>query len=119
MKDIRWSAVVKGIIFALVITFLFICAASALSYFSLADESVVSVILFAGVMAGVFFGCLPVVRIGEHKKLLNGMMVGIGYLAAITVMSLIMNGGIEFNTHFITTAAGCLMAAFLSAVVFS
>ncbi len=119
MKSIELSAILKGTVIALAVTLLFICAAALMAYFALIDDSTATVILFAGVMAGVFFGAVPAVRRSGSKRLLNSLCVGAVYIAVLIAAALALNRGIEFNIHFITLAVGCVGAAFLSAMVFS
>lgn len=111
------GGVIKGTVFAMAITFLFILVLSLISYFGQMNDTIVTVALFVGVIAGVFLGAMPVARGAEKGALWHGLAVGGIYLVVLVLVSLVMNQRLEWNTHFLTLAAGSLGAGLLGGIL--
>lgn len=111
------KGILKGTIFAFVVTFLVILILSAVTYFTEADSKIVTVFMYAGVVAGVVLGAFMAARLSEKSALLNSMLVSVIYLAVLIAVSMLINRALEFNGHFITMSVGILASGFLGAVM--
>lgn len=111
------KGIVRGSLFAFIITLLFIIVFALLSYFGNPDERVVTVGVYAGVVIGVFVGSLAVAKASENKILLHSLIVSVIYLAILVAVSALINRELHFNTHFLTLTAGIIISGLLGAVV--
>lgn len=110
MKAINLSGIFKGCVLSVLVSFIFILGLSVASYFASVSNTVVTAVIFGGVIIGVFLGSFAVGKGAEHKKLIHGLLVGALYVLVLTVLSLILNGGGGFHMRFFSLAAGCLLA---------
>ena len=109
--------IIKGSLFAFIITLMFVIVFALVSYFGNPSERIVTIGIYAGVVLGVFIGSLAVAKASESKILLHSLIVSAIYLVILIAVSAIVNRELHFNTHFITLAAGTIISGALGAVL--
>ena len=110
------KAILKGTVLALVMTLIFIAASAAVLYFSAADESVASIVVYAGTALGVTAGAVCTARKAERKVLFNCLLTGAVYLAVMAAFTLILKGMIVFNYHFFIVVSGVAACCLLGSI---
>lgn len=111
------KGILKGAIFAFAVTFAVILILSVITYFTNADSKMITVGVYAGVVAGVTLGSLIAAKKCEKMVLVHAMAVSAIYLAVLVLISVILNKGFQLNGHFLTMTAGILGSGFLGAVL--
>lgn len=111
------KGIIKGAVFAFLVTFAVIVILSVIAYFCDVDNKVITIGVYAGVVMGVFLGSLAVSKGCEKSVLLHAMLVSIIYLAALIAVSAIVNHTLQFNRHFATMTCGIIASGFLGAVI--
>ena len=109
-------SVLSGTLIASVIAVLAVIIMAVISYFTGINASAVNVCVYAGAALGVFIGAFSAARTCGSKVLLNSMSVSVLCIAVLMILSLAMNGRINFNMHFIAVVLGAVFAGFLGAV---
>ncbi len=113
----KYKAVLKGMLIALGIAFAVITVISGVNCFLPIDGGISRIIILAGLATGVTFSSFGVCSGCEKMKLFNGLGIGMGCLLAVSLLSIIMCGGISFNLHFLTACTCCIAASVLGAVL--
>ncbi len=115
--NINLRAVLKGAVFAVLITFLIALVLALLSYFTEVGEQIITVGIYASVVIGVLLGTIAVSRAAEHKALLHALLVCVLYFAVIAVLSFTVNGSLNVNNHFMIAAGMALASGFLGCII--
>jgi putative membrane protein (TIGR04086 family) len=111
------KGIIKGAVFAFLITFAVIVILSVLSYFCDVDNKIITVGVYGGVVLGVFFGSFAVSKGCEKSILLHAMLVSAIYLIVLIAASAAINKTLQINSHFITMTCGIIASGFLGAVL--
>ncbi|MCI5604936.1 MAG: TIGR04086 family membrane protein [Clostridia bacterium] len=111
------KGIIKGTVFAYLITFAVIVILSVISYFCKVDNKIITVGVYSGVVFGVFLGAFAVSKHCEKSVLLHAMLVSIIYIFILAAISMLINHTLYFNKHFLTMVCGILSAGFLGAVI--
>lgn len=113
---IRIVSVLKGTLFAIMVTFLIIFILSLLSYFTDISENILATGVYASVIIGVLLGSSVVSRAAAQKVFFHTLLVCILYLAVLAGISLIVNKEVSLGMHTATIAAGVFGAGFLGCI---
>lgn len=111
------KSVLKGGLFAVIITFIIIMILALLSYFTQVGENVITVGIYAAVIVGVLLGSVAVSKAAEHNALLHALLVCVLYFLVLVGVSVLANGGFVFNTRFITVAGAVIAAGLLGCII--
>lgn len=112
----KLKAVIFGAVTAAAVTAAVVFAAALFSYFTDINEAVSSICVYIGSAAGVFLGSFCAARSGGGKVLLHAMAVSIICIAAIVIISLAINGRVNFDMHFWCVSFGSIISGFLGAL---
>ena len=69
------------------------------------------------VLAGVILGTIAVSKAANSKAFVHAMLVCVLYLIVLIGISLIVNNGIVFNTHFLAVIGGAFASGILGCVI--
>lgn len=111
------KGILKGTVFAFAVTFAVILILSLITYFTNADSKIITIGIYAGVVAGVTLGSLISAKKCDKMVLLHAMAVSAVYLAVLILISVVLNRSFQLNGHFLTMTAGILGSGFLGAVL--
>lgn len=111
------KGIIKGAVFAFLVTFAVIVILSVVAYFCDVDNKIITIGVYGGVVLGVFLGAFAVSRGCEKSVLLHAMLVSIIYLITLIAISAGINHTLQFNAHFITMTCGIIASGFLGAVI--
>ncbi len=114
---INIKGVLKGTIFALIVTFVIIMILSLLSYFTSIGENILVIGVYAAVVIGVLLGSLAVSKAAQEKKLIHAVLVAFIYMCILIGVSFMINGNIAFNSHFFSIIAGIFAAGFAGSLI--
>ena len=97
---INFKGVIKGTIFAILVTFVIILILALLSYFTGIDETIIT--------TG---------KAANSRAFVHAMLVCALYLIVLIGISLIVNNGIMFNTHFLAVIGGTFASGILGCII--
>lgn len=117
-RNEKLANVLKGLLIAYIVSGVFIVVLAFLLYkFSLPKQAIgVGIILIY--IVSTFLGGFSLGKNMKVKKYLWGLLLGIGYFVILTVVSLIVNGGLQnvsgnfFLTMILCTGSGMLGGMF-------
>lgn len=112
----KLRSVLSGTLIASVIAVLFVVIMAVISYLTGINDSAANVCVYAGAALGVFMGAFSAARTCGGRILLNSMSVSVLCMVILMILSLVMNGRINFNMHFLAVALGVFFAGFLGAI---
>ncbi len=115
--SVNLKGVIKGTIFAVLITFVIIFVLALLSYFTHVGETLITTLVYASVVIGVLMGTIAVSKAATGKIFIHAMLVCVLYLLILIGVSAIINKGITFNSHMLAIAGGTFAAGFLGSVI--
>ena len=112
-KVINMANILKSVLLALVLSIILTAIAAVFVCFMNVSDRTVANLIFAVSAVSVLAAAFVLAKNSEQRGLLNGLLLGIGYFAVLAVLSLIINGGVEFGSQlflrcFATLAAGML-----------
>lgn len=110
------KGIFKGIIFSCIVTFIAMLLITALTYFTDIGMKSVDIIIFIGLGLGVFSGSFLVSKSADKRCAVHGLLVGVGLALVFIICSLLVNGKILFNSHFISVILLCLVSGFLGGI---
>ena len=113
----KLKSVILGFVISVVIILLILFIMALLTYFTGISDSVTNVCVYIGMAFGVLLGAFFAAKSSGKKPLFNAMAVSIVCIAFLIILSLVMNGKIDFNMHFVAALIGCLLAGFFGAVI--
>lgn len=104
------KTILKSTLIAFVIICVFILTTAALVYFNIISQRIATIIVFGGIVTGVFIGAFIAARVCDSKILLNSLFVGILTSAILYIIAIVLNGTPSFS---IKTAAlfGSILAS--------
>ncbi len=115
--SINIKSILKSSFFSILVTMVIIFILALLSYFTGIGEGVVSALVYAAVAAGALLGTIAVSKAAGSKVFIHSMLVCVIYLAVLVGVSVLINRGVSFNSHFFTMTAGVFCAGFLGCVI--
>ena len=104
---INFKGVIKGTIFAILVTFVIILILALLSYFTGIDETIITTGVYASVIIGVILGTIAVSKAANSRA----------FVIVLIGISLIVNNGIMFNTHFLAVIGGTFASGILGCII--
>lgn len=115
-SSLAFNKLFKSVLIAFVIN---IIAISALSlfvyYFDIAEKAISAIIITISSLC-VFFGGVVLARNIESRGLLNGLVLGLSYVALLLILSLAAFGSVSANMRNITRCICIIAAAMLGGV---
>ncbi len=115
-KALALKKISKAMLLAFVLNILAAGILSVFVYFMDMPEKLVSSLIITVSALCIFFGGVVLAKNIEKKGLLNGLMLGLGYVAVLLVLSLTAFGEISFGMQNITRCICILAAAMLGGV---
>ena len=117
-RNEKLANVLKGLLIAYIVSGVFIVVLAFLLYkFSLPKQAIGAGIILIYIVS-TFLGGFSLGKNMKVKKYLWGLLLGIGYFVILTVVSLIVNGGLQnvsgnfFLTMILCTGSGMLGGMF-------
>ena len=114
---INFKGVIKGTIFAILVTFVIILILALLSYFTGIDETIITTGVYASGIIGVILGTNAVSKVANSRAFVHAMLVCGLYLIVLIGISLIVNNVIMFNTHFLAVIGGTFASGILGCII--
>ena len=111
------KSVIRGVLTALAVTFVFIFIMSLLLCYTTVDENIVNVGVYAGTAIGVVIGTVRTARAAQGKVLFHCLFAAVVYLAVMALATFLIKQRIVFNTHFFAVIAGVFACSVLGAVM--
>ncbi len=108
--------ILKGLFVSVIITAIVILIVSLIMYFSDVSESILSVVVYAGVGVAIITGSVICARISDSKILINCLCYSALYLLLLIMCSLIKDGDVLFNTHFLAISGATFACGILGAI---
>lgn len=93
-KKINFVAVGKGLLTAIVITFVLMLIIAAICYFATVQDRLLALFVFVSTGISVFLGALMAAKQISSAGLLHGVMLGLGYIAMMFLGKLVL--GVDF-----------------------
>ena len=109
--------ILKGLIVSVIISTVVILVASVIMYFSDISESILSIAIYVGIGVALIAGSIICARVSDSKILINCLCYSALYLLLLIVCSLIKDGNILFNTHFLAVGGAIFGCGILGAIV--
>ncbi len=95
-------AVGKGILIAIILTFILILIIAAVCYFATVQDKLLSLIVLAATGISVLLGALAAAKNVSGAGLLHGMILGVGYVVIMILSNLVLGGGLLFNQRLVS-----------------
>ena len=114
---INFKGVIKGTIFAILVTFVIILILALLSYFTGIDETIITTGVYASVIISVILGTIAVSKTANSRVFVHAMLVCALYLIVLIGISLIVNNGIMLKTHFLAVIGGTFASGILGCII--
>ena len=109
--------ILKGLFVSIILTVFVILVISVIMYFTNVSEKFLSIGVYVGTAISVITGSIICARVSGAKILINCLCFAALFLLLIIALSLIKNGSILFNAHFLTMSAGVFACSVLGAVI--
>ncbi len=113
LKAFDIKRIVKGILFAFIFSIVAIGILTAAVFFSDISDRTIKTVIFIISALSAFLGALLAARNVPARGLLHGLVVGIGYFAIITILSLAISSSTALNSRNILRFAAVLAAGML------
>lgn len=114
---VNMKCVLKSTLFSLIVTFAMIIIISVIAYFSKAGESTLMVCVYISMAAAVLLGAIAAAKAADRNSFLHSMLMCLMYSTVLLVTSLIINGEISFNKHFLAVIVGVFASGFLGCIL--
>lgn len=116
--NIKISVLIKSLIFSYVITLLILFLLSFLLLKLHLNESVISIGITLSYVVSCFTGGYLTGKMAASKRFLYGLLLGGIYFIFLTLISLIINKGLQSDaTHFITVMLMCSLSGMLGGML--
>ena len=109
--------IVKGLLGAVILTFVFLLIISVVLYFSNLPETYLNIAVYIAVALSVIFGAILCAKISSSKVMINCLCMALLYLAVVALCTLLKNGHIMFNARFWIMCGGVVTCSALGAIV--
>ena len=116
-KKLNFAGIGKGMVFSIVLTFVFILIIAAVCYFANISDRLLSVLVFAATGASVLLGAVLVAKSAGGSGLLHGAVLGIGYILIMTLTSVISQKEFTFNSQALTMLICVLACGMLGGIL--
>ena len=98
-RKMNWCGILKGILFAAVITFLLILGLAAVCYFAAVPEKLISVLTLAASGIGVLLGAAAVAKSTGYAGLWHGLLLACGYAALLWISGVLVQKSVCVSLH--------------------
>lgn len=101
-QDNATILIVKGLLIALLLSFIFLALNTLLLYFSPLSEAYVPYLIFGGTLLSIFWGSVYVGKRTEEKGWLRGGLTGLFYVLTLMLFCFLFNVSIEPGINILT-----------------
>ena len=115
-KRLNYIALIKGILFSLILTLILILVVTLICYFGNISEKVLGLMLFAVSAVSVFLSSVFMAKSLKHSGLIYGVLNGLGYFLIILIASICFSGKFAPSIQSITMLIGSVLAGALGGV---
>lgn len=115
--SVNIKTVVKGAIVSVLFAVITLFILSLLEYLTSINPSVISIGSYVAVVLGMLLGAIIITRAADSKRLIHVLLAAAIYICVLLAVSMILNGGMCFNSHTAAVTAGILGAALLGCVI--
>jgi len=116
-KKLNLPVIAKGILFAIIFTFILILVIAAVCYFAVVPDKLLSVLVFAATGISVLFSSIAMSKNISGAGLLNGGVLGMGYFVVMLLANIIVNAGFEFNLKLVSMMICALSCGMLGGIL--
>jgi len=117
LSNINFKGIIKGLLFTVIMTFIFLLLVTVISYFTDVSAKAVDILIFLGLGLGVLSGSFAVSKASENRGAVYGIVIGILSFLLFLVFSVSVNGRFCFNSHVVSIMAVCLCSGFLGGIL--
>ncbi|HHT46477.1 MAG TPA: TIGR04086 family membrane protein [Firmicutes bacterium] len=101
-QDNATILIVKGLLIALLLSFIFLALNTLLLYFSPLSEAYVPYLIFGGTLLSIFWGSVYVGKRTEEKGWLRGGLTGLFYVLTLMLFCFLFNVSFEPGINILT-----------------
>lgn len=116
-KTLEFKKILKGVLFALVLSILLMGILAVFVFFMNISDRTVSTVILALSALSVFLGALILAKNISGRGLLNGLVLAAIYFAVLTVISAAINGSVSLESSNIIRCVSILAAGMLGGVL--
>lgn len=116
-KKLNFAGIGKGMVFSLILTFVFILIIAAVCYFANISDRLLSILVFAATGLSVLLGAVLVSKSADGAGLLHGAVLGAGYILIMTISSAVTQKGFVFNQQALTMLICVLACGMLGGIL--
>ncbi len=111
------KTILKSTLIAFVIICVFVLTTAALVYFNIISQRIATIIVFVGIVTGVFIGAFIAARVCDLKILLNSLFVGILTSAMLYIIATVLNGTPSFSIKTAVLLGSILASSVVGAIM--
>lgn len=111
------KALVKGIVFSIIITFILILIVTCICYWGNVSEKVLGVMLFGISALSVFISSVLLGKGVKEKGLIYGILNGLGYFIVILIAAVCFSGKFSPSAQSISMLMGTAFSGALGGIV--
>lgn len=112
----KWKWIFVGTLLSAVLMTVFVFAIALVEYATSISQGLSNVLVYVFCAVSVAVGAAFAVMKSGTKAFFHAMAVAAVFIAAVVVMSLIINGAIKFDAHCVSVVSGILLSGFLGAL---
>ncbi len=116
-SSLNYKALIKGILFSLLITVLLIVIITLICYFGNISEKVLGLMLFAASGISVFVSSLFLAKSVKKAGFIYGSLNGLGYFVLILAASICFSGKFSPSAQIFTMLAATFFSGALGGVI--
>lgn len=108
-KKLNMSGIFKGIVFSLVITFVFMMLVALACYFCNVSDRLLGFLVLMSAGVSVFLGALLASKISKSAGIWHGAVLGLGYIVLLILSNIILRQSFSLNIGLISMTV-CISA---------
>ncbi len=116
-KKIHYMSLVKGILFSIALTLVFILIITCICYWGNISEKVLGLLLFLASALSVFISSFFIAKSIKRAGFLYGLLNGLGYFLVILAASICFSGSFSPSSQIITMLIGTVLSGALGGVI--
>lgn len=116
-KKLNMSGIGKGIVFSLVMTFIFVPIIAAVCYFCEISDRLLGLMVLAASGISVFVGAVIAAKVSKVAGIWHGAILGMGYFLILILSNTISNHGFNPDSQMITKIICVIACGMLGGIV--
>lgn len=116
-NKLKFKPLIKGIVFSVILTFIFILIVTCICYWGNVSEKILGVILFLVSVMSVFISSIILGRGLKEKGLMYGALNGFGYFLVILSIAILVSGRFSPSIQSISMLMGSVFSGALGGII--